>query len=170
MAKTTNFNEVFSAVVAQQTIEIGGKIEHAAEVVNSNTAGAVAQQTIEIGDKIERATEAINSNTAGVVVAGTQETVEQVKESEGKVISAMRMEKEPWFVAITIISAIALAFLLLWVLKSDAFLVNDYDVNGNLVNRLRDTDPYTYFSVVLVSIAYAFYMIKSSNLGLKKDR
>ena len=167
MARTTNFEEVFGGAVAQQTFEIGRKIEHAAEVVNSNTAGAVAQQTIEIDRKIEHATEVINSNAAGMVAAGTRETVEQVKESEGNIISALFAKKEPWFIILSILSAIAIGFLLFWITGHDSFLTNVYDKDWNLVGKTRDV--WSWFVVVLIPMAWAVFMIYVTSLGLKKE-
>ena len=131
MAKTTtNFDAVFGAVAAQQTIEISGKINDAAGTINANTAGVVAGATIEIGGRIDNATQAINSNTAGVVAQGTQETVTQVRRSESNILARMTGKKEWWFIILEIafFTALAFVFYLLTMNVKYAFVV---DSSGN---------------------------------------
>lgn len=167
MAKATNFNEVFSAIAAQQTIEINGEINNAANQINAHTAGVVAGATTEIGGRIDNAANQIKAHTAGVVAAGTQETAAQVKKTEENIISAIFAKKEPWFIILSILSAIAIGFLLFWITGHDAFLTNEYDKDWNLVNKTRDV--WSWFVVVLIPAAWAVFMIYVTGLGLKKE-
>ena len=102
-SKTTNFDKVF---------------------------GAVAQQTVEIGGRIDSATKSINDNTTGAVAAGTAETVAQVKKTEGNIIARLTGEKEWWFIILEIafFAGLAFIFYLLTMNVKYAFVV---DSSGN---------------------------------------
>lgn len=165
--KTTNFEAVFGAV-AQQTIEISGKINNAAETINANTAGVVAGATTEIGGRIDNAANQIKAHTAGTVAQGTAETVAQVRRTEGNIIARLTGEKEWWFIILAGIIAVA-CFIGLWImLGHEPFLVDSRDAATNLLlDRVRN--PYSIFFALFPSLALFVYLVYVTNLGAKKD-
>ena len=130
MAKATNFNEVFGAIAAQQTVEISGRIDNATQSINDNTTGAVSAAAVEISGRIDNATQAINNNTAGTVAQGTAETVAQVRRSESNILAKLTGEKEWWFIILEIafFAGLAFIFYLLTMNVKYAFVV---DSSGN---------------------------------------
>lgn len=144
-----------------------GAVAQATQEINGNTAQVAAQQTIEISGRIDNAAAAINNHTAGAVAQGTIETVGQIHNSESRIISALFAKKEPWFIILTILSAIAIGVLLFWITSQDAFLTNVYDKDWNLTGKVRDV--WSWFVIVLIPLAYAVFMVYVTGLGLKKD-
>lgn len=167
MAKTTNFEEIFGAV-SGSVIEIGGRIDNAADNINQHTAGAVAGSVIEIGGRIDNATENINNNTNGAVAQGTAETVAQVRRSESNIIAKLTGEKEWWFIILAGIIAAA-CFIGLWImLGHEPFLVDSRDAATNLLlDRVRN--PYSIFFALFPSLALFVYLVYVTNLGTAKD-
>ena len=129
MATTTNFEEIFGAV-AQQTIEIGGRIDNATQTINDNTTGAVSAAVVEIGGHINNATQAINNNTAGAVAQGTAETVAQVRRSEDNIIAKLTGEKEWWFIILLAAMFAGGVFLMYLYTKNIGYIMVP-DANGN---------------------------------------
>ena len=167
MAKTTNFREIFGAV-SEGVIEIGGRIDNAADNINQNTAGAVAGSVIEIGGRIDNATQNINSNTNGAVAQGTAETVAQVRRSESNIIAKLTGEKEWWFFILAAVMAAA-CFIGLWILLGhEPFLVDSRDAATNLLlDRVRN--PYSIFFALFPSLALFVYLVYVTNLGTAKS-
>ena len=164
---TSNFEKIFGAVAAQQTVEINGRIDNAANQIKAHTASVAAGATIEINSRIDNAANQIKAHTAGTVAQGTAETVARVKKTEENIISAIFAKKEPWLIILSILSAIAIGFLLFWITGHDGFLTNEYDKDWNLVKKTRDV--WSWFVVVLIPAAWAVFMIYVTGLGLKKE-
>lgn len=142
-SKTTNFDKVF---------------------------GAVAQQTVEIGGRIDSATKSINDNTTGAVAAGTAETVAQVKKTEGNIIARLTGEKEWWFIILAGILAVA-CFIGIWIIFGhEPFLIDSRDkVTNLLLDRVRDYKSSIAFAL-FPSFALFVYLVYVTNLGVaKKD-
>ena len=167
MAKKTNFHEIFGAI-SESVVEIGGRIDNAADNINQNTAGAVAGSVIEIGGRIDNATQNINSNTNGAVAQGTAETVAQVRRSESNILAKLTGEKEWWFIILAGILAAA-CFIGLWILLGhEPFLVDSRDAATNLLlDRVRN--PYSIFFALFPSLALFVYLVYVTNLGTAKS-
>ena len=163
----TNFDKVFGAV-SQSVVEIGGKIDSAAQSINDNTAGAVAQGVVEIGGKIDNATQNINNNTAGAVAQGTAEVTAQVQKSEKNILARLTGDKEWWFIILAGVLAAA-CFVGLWILLGhEPFLVDSRDAATNLLlDRVRN--PYSVFFALFPSLALFVYLVYVTNLGMAKN-
>ena len=162
MATTTDFEEIFGAV-AQQTIEIDGRINNATQDINNNTTGAVSAAVVEIGGHINNATQDINNNTAGTVAQGTAETVAQVRRSEDNIIAKLTGEKEWWFIILLAAMFVVGVFLMYLYTKNIRYIMVP-DADGNP----KATENYCRWIIVMLVPLVPTLLLSLSSIGTKK--
>ncbi len=123
---------------------------------------AIGASTKETGDHIDNA---LKGGTAAIA-ASTKETGQHIEDKGDSILAAISGRKTVGFIVLSVILAVILGFVLLWVTGLPMFQVPEYDANGTFLQYARDA--WSWFVVVLVPLAFLVWMVYVTNWGLKK--